>query len=221
MKFDDAAWEQWTTWIDEIKSDLSHVVNAKAIFEGFRGVLEKNEAWITANHGDRFCRFVVRGYVIHVVLGIRRHAKIKRESISLARLLDQMQKCAPQITFDYYMKRFPADPRSFDWQSPMFEKFSANGSTMSEEPIRHDLESLKASADVTEMFVDKALAHLDSKKFDGELTFKEIHEAIEQFDKLTCRYLNFLKGGIGYETLKAAVQYPWMRIFDVPLRRPV
>lgn len=220
MKFDDAVWDQWTTWIDEIKSDLSQVVNAKAIFEEFRSVLEKNDAWIMEKHGERFCRFVVRGYVIHVVLGIRRHTKIKRESISLARLLDQMRKCAPQITFDYYMKRFPVDRQGLDWQSALFAKFSENGTTMSADLFGRDIESLKESADVTETYVDKALAHLDSDKFDGHLTFKEIHEAIERFDRLTCRYLSLLKGGIGYHTLKATVLYPWTRIFDVPLRRP-
>jgi hypothetical protein len=217
MKFEDTTWTKWTEWIGAIKTDLSNIVNARAVFKEFRDVLEKNDAWIRQNHGDRFCGFVVRGYVIHVVLGVRRHAKTKGESISLARLLDQMRKCAGQVTVDSYVKLLPSEPSTIRWQQATFAAFSRDGKVLSEEIIGADLDKLRQCAGTIESFADKALAHLDSKKFDGELTFGAIHDAIGVCDKLVCRYLGLLKGD-GYDTLEASVQYPWTRIFSVPLR---
>jgi hypothetical protein len=218
MKFDDATWKRWTVWIGSIKDDLSQTINDRALFRTFGTVWEQNAAWITEHHGDRFCRFVVRGHVARTALGIRRHSKTK-ESISLAHLLEQIRKCAPQITFQFYETRYPRDAGGMDWQTAAFRLLSTDGDTVSAEVVGRDLETLRQSADASEKFADKVIAHLDSNGFKDKLTFGSMHGAVDRLDKLTCRYLRFL-GGSGYDTLEAHPQYPWDRIFTVPLKRP-
>src|ERR1019366_7821594 len=163
MKFDDTAWERWTVWINSIKEDVSQTVNDEALFRSFGSVWNQNAAWIAKHQGDRFCGFVVRGYVARAALGIRRHSKSKAtESISLARLLEQIQKCAPQITFNFYQTRYPKEPLGINWQSAAFGLLSTDGDTISAEVLGRDLERLKQPAAASEKFADKVLAHLDS-----------------------------------------------------------
>ena len=62
---------------------------------------------------------------------------------------------------------------------------------------------------------DKAFAHLDKAGAKSEITFGDLEEAIQSFDKIACKYITFLTSK-GYVSLKPTIQNDWMRIFTVP-----
>jgi len=218
MKFSNADWDRWVEWLDLIRKDLSRIRNDASIFATYREVIAANRDWISQNHGDRFCQFVVRSYVSAATLGVRRHVKIDRKALSMARLLDQIHKCADQITFDFYQARFPRKPDDVDWQSRAFSDFSDDGTSVSTSRVSHDIAILQAIPGELERYADRALAHLDPRGLEGSFTFEVLDGAIRKFDDLVCRY-EVLLTGRGCSTLESVVQYPWTRIFNVPLRR--
>jgi len=218
MKLGKREWDGWAESIMKVKDDLQSTVNDREVFRGFRDVIRENEVWIDAHEGGHFCQFVLRSYVARIVLGVRRQIKNQAESISLKRILSQMQDCAPQITFDFYLQRFPRDPEYVPWQEPTFKYVSADGKVASTQIIADDLEEVERLTKKVEEFVDRTVAHLDKRGSDG-LTFNELDEAIDTLDRIAVRYICFLTGQYR-DTLKATIQFDWKRIFSVPFREP-
>lgn len=163
MRFDDEAWNRWREWIATIKDDLSGTVNDQFVSQEFRKLLQENGEWIDEHEGAFFCDFVLRSYVSRAVFGIRRHLKDKDDSISLARLLGQMQTCAPQICFDFYLTQFPRKASGPPWQQRAFGQLSEDGKYLSSSIIGADLSQMKELNHTVEPFADRALAHLDKK----------------------------------------------------------
>lgn len=219
MKLDDTAWNRWTGWIDTIRKDMSRVRNDAAIFSTFRQIVLDNRAWIAEHKGERFCEFIFRSYVAAASLGVRRHVKKKGDAVSMAKLIAQMQLCPNQITIDFYRAKFPSDPNDIGWQSSSFRRLSEDGKAVSLSILERDASALKQLSTTIETYADRVLAHLDPKGFTDTFTFDELDKAIRNFDELVCRYEGFLTGSSS-NTLEAVVQFPWERIFDVPLRKP-
>jgi hypothetical protein len=219
LKVDQETWVRWQTWIKSIKTDLGRTVNDRAIFREFLKVVRENSEWIDEHRSGRFCAFVVRCYVARTVLGIRRHVKLDKDSISLARLLQQMREGAKQVTFEFYTTQFPIDPNSVPWQEVTYRSLSEGGKVLSQEVIEKDERVLQELTATIEAFADRALAHIDKRGFEGTLTFAELDRAIDAFDQVVARYIAFITGD-GYDSLEAVVQYDWVEVFRHPLIRP-
>ena len=145
--------------------------------------------------------------------------KDHNDSVSLVRLMFQMESCGPQITFEYFLTKFPRKSDYVYWQPGTFRLLSDDGISVSSAIIRHDLKELgQLNADI-EAYADRAVAHLDKRGFAGAISFDDIESSIDHFNKLACRYICFLTGA-GYASLEATVQFPWERVFGVPLVRP-
>lgn len=153
-------------------------------------------------------------------MGVRRHVKRHDDSVSLVQILSQMRECAPQLTFQFYLTQFPRkDEDVFLWQKPTFKLISSDGVAASADIITGDIAKLKQLTVQVEMFADKQLAHLDRKGADGAVTFNDLDRAVETLDDVACKYICLLTGK-GYSTLKATVQFDWMKVFRVPLQKP-
>ena len=220
MRLDRNAWERWASAIMKVKDDLQTTVNDRAVFQGFSDLVRENEAWIGAHEGMFFCNFVVRAYVAKVALGVRRQVKAQDDSLSLLRILSQIKDCAPQLTFDFFLKLFPRDPEYVPWQEPTFKNISADGRVASAGLINGDIEEIKRLTAEIEAYADRALAHLDKRGYDGKVTFDDLDNAIEALDRIACKYIAVLTGQ-GYPSLEATVVFDWKRIFSVPWREHV
>ncbi|MGZ6142996.1 MAG: hypothetical protein ACXWLM_06640 [Myxococcales bacterium] len=220
MKLGEVEWHSWVRTIETIKADVQAIVNDDAIFQGFSEAVRANVHWIDQNHGTYFCHFVARCYAARASSGIRRHTKNNPDSVSLIRIMSQMQSCAPQLTFGFYLERFPRDPgEDFPWQEATFKQISEDGVVASAGMIARDLEEVERITSQVEAFVDKQIAHLDRKGFTGEVTFDGLASAVQKLDEVACKYICLLTGK-GYRTLEATVQFDWKRIFTVPLVEP-
>jgi hypothetical protein len=219
MRFDENMWERWRHWVQKIKEDLEDTVNDHAVFRSFQRLCAENEAWIDEHEGHLFCSLVFRCYGARALLGVRRHLKSDSDSISFVRLAEQVQRCGPQITFAFYLSRFPLDPSYVSWQAPAFRLLSEDGETVSPAIISRDLDEFKALNRNIEQFTDRTLAHLDKRGSQTGVQLEELGISIAKFNELLCRYICFLTGD-GYISLEATILSSWRRIFEVPLRRP-
>jgi len=194
-------------------------INDAAMFSDFLRICRENKDWIHRNQGSYFCSFVLRCYGPRAALGIRRHLKDDKESIALLRLMKQMEICASQITYDFYLKTYPKLPGHVYWQPQTFRLLSADGRTLSAQVIRKDIDDLQVLNKSIEGLVDRKFAHLDKRGFDGKVSFKDIEQSLDRFDKLACRYICFMTGQ-GYGSLRAVIQFDWQAIFKKPLIEP-
>jgi hypothetical protein len=90
-----------------VRVGVNSAVIDRTVFRGFREVSRENDRWIRDHHGARFCQFIARAYVARVALAVRRHSREHKDAVTLAGLLEQMEKCAPQLTFEFFLGRFP------------------------------------------------------------------------------------------------------------------
>jgi len=219
MRLGKDEWNRWAISVTRVQEDLQSTVNDRAVFAGFKEVVRSNGDWIDAHEGGFFCQFVLRSYIASIALGVRRQLKHRDDSISLMHVLSQMKECAPQLSFEFYLERFPRDPDYVPWQEPTFKLVSEDGRFASERIISGDIEELKKLTSQVEAFVDRTLAHLDPRGFDGNLSVDEIENAVDALDRIACKYICLLTGK-GYRSLEATIQFDWKKIFSVPLCKP-
>ena len=120
MKFDDATWARWGSWLDAIKDDLQTAIADVDVFRTFARVTHENGEWIAEHQGWYFCRFVGRCYSQRMALAVREQTK-DNDSPSLMRILSQIRACAPEITFERYMRYFPPKKGRPPWQALTFK----------------------------------------------------------------------------------------------------
>jgi len=215
MKLDNTVFDRWFEWADKIKSDLTNIVNNEQIYCHFEEVVSANWNHIVANEGQLFWNFVKECYGVQAALGVRRHVKIDDDSISLMKLLNQINIYSKQFTYDFYIKRYPIDPNCFEWQKSTFNRFSTDGIVVSEEIITNDMQDLEKIAGAVGDFVDRTMAHLDKRGPAKDVTYDDLNTSIDLFNKMTRRYLALITAD-GYVTLKPTIQFSWKKIFSVP-----
>jgi hypothetical protein len=218
MKLDRAAFEKWETWGRMIHDDLCHrLIHPRQFFRAFNEMAKANAAHIVNYGGGVFFDFVAQGYITQVAMTIRRHSKADK-TISFMRVLEQVKICAPQFTYEVYLKQHPIRPDYVEWQKPTFDQFSDDGRVVSVTKVAADIMSLKnLTANVVDL-CDKELAHLDKGGYSGAVTFGEVEACINAFDKLVSKYFKLITQSMaGYSTLEATILTDWEDIFTVPM----
>lgn len=219
MKLDENTWTRWQDWALSVESDLTRTATECAMFRRFNELCREHQQWISGNGGHLFYEAVHRWWAHSASMAVRRHLKSDGQAVSLVRLIEQIGKCGYQLTFDFYLQRFPVDPDYVDWQSPTFGNLSTDGVAVSERIVRADLDTLTSIAANIEAFADTAVAHLDSPGLQGRVAFTDLIDAIGAYNEIACKYICFTSGR-GFETLEATIQEPWDNVFSVPLIRP-
>ena len=69
---------------------------------------------------------------------------------------------------------------------------------------------------MVEDLVDQRIAHLDKQGYAENVTFQDIANSLDLFNKIACKYLALFTEA-GYITLKPEIQYNWQKILTVPL----
>jgi hypothetical protein len=208
--------QRWRSWAERIRDDLQSIVSDHQIYEQFIEIVNGNLEHIEEHHGRLFCDFVRKCYGVHAATGIRRHAKKHKDSISLVKLLDQLQKSASQFTYEFYLEQFPLEKDQWEWQKATFAGFTENGRTLSVRMILGDIEEIRIIAEKVSVFADRAIAHLDQRGIGKKVTYDDLADSIILFNKMACKYLVFITG-TGYTTLRPTILFDWTRIFAVSL----
>jgi hypothetical protein len=214
-KLTSETFERWKRWTDKISEDLQNIVDYHQVYEYFFEMVNANWGHIRENHGGLFCDFVRRCFGVYAATGIRRHVKNDQDSISLMKLLDQLQKSASQFTYEFYLQQFPIEEDKWDLLESAFTSFSENKQTISASMILKDIETIKKIAGKVSAFTDRAIAHLDKREIQESVTYDDLAESINRFNRTACKYITLITGK-GYITLKPTILCDWAKIFTVP-----
>ena len=208
--------ERWKSWTNKIEADLQNIINYHQIYEYFIKMVNENLLHVQKNDGTIFCSFVRKCYGVHAAAGIRRHVKNEKDSISLMKLLDQLEKSANQFTYEFYLQQFPSEKGKWKWEKSTFSSFSDNQQHLSKDIIFSDMDTLKSIAGKVSNYTDRAIAHLDPRGIQEDVTYDDLATAINLFNRTACKYFTLITGA-GYTTLKPSILNDWTKIFTVPM----
>lgn len=222
MKLDRAVFTKWQKWMKTIECDFQRVVSYQEIFIGFQDMVRHNRDHFFCNKGEVFFRFVVQCYVAQALMGLRRQIKSDRDSISLLRVMREVQKCAAQFSYEFYLRVSPVDSGAGEWQRVTFGKFSDDGRLISHNRVEEQVRELLEKVETAEHLADCTVAHLDKRGCAENLTFEELGEAIGLVEGLVRDYLELITG-VTRHPLQWTNIRDWQDIFYVPMaleRRP-
>jgi hypothetical protein len=185
-KISTATFQRWKTWANKIKDDLQGIINNHQVHEYFFEMVNANLDHIKKNHGIIFCNFLRKSYGVYAAIGIRRHVKNEKDSISLMKLLTQLKKGADQFTYDFYLQQFPLSEDNYEWQKFTFANFSENQINLSENIISRDMDTINNIAGKVSDFVDRAIAHIDQRGIKENVTYNDLSDSLDLFNKTTC-----------------------------------
>jgi len=204
--------KKWLRWLDVIKTEVQNLVMAKRTFHEVQQLISDNPM---LHQPNSFYGYLSRTYVSHVVIGIRRQIKCDKQSISMARLLEELIESPQVLTRKYYVDLYKGSiVENFADQD--FNKFAAPGMPYIDSThVAADLTRLRNYTKRCEDFADKRVAHRDKTEPKELPTFMEVDECIALLDELYVRYFMLFHAS-HMDSLLPTRQFDWRAIFRVP-----
>lgn len=207
--------QKWIKWIDNIKVEVRNILVKRQIFWEVNEIYKSNQE---LKPSDIYYQYLGDTYKAFVSMGIRRQLKIDKSSISLRRLLSEIQDRPKLLSRKYYISLYDAaaindSKRANDFFSNLIDNKSS--SFVPKEMVKEDIKKLRKTSLTIEAFGDKFIAHNDKKKPIKLPLFQEVDDCIDLIDGLCCKYLNLLKAE-GNITLSPTIQNHWKNVFEIP-----
>jgi len=102
----DALFQQWKGWLDTIHVDVRGLHVSRYIYRTVIDIVKSNPNIQT---DDTFYGWMTTNYVASQVIGIRRQLDNRADSVSLARLLQEVIKSPQVLSKERYLAFYKAD----------------------------------------------------------------------------------------------------------------
>lgn len=209
----DSKLEKWGRWIGAIHNDLVSSATSRQIYEETKRIIIDNP--VLANGSTVFFDYLVRWYVDSAVMGLRRHVKIDRESISLAGLLQDIAD-NPTLLSRTHFVFLSNRPEMHPYLNCTFDKYAGEGAAyVSSEAVRQEMDEFCNRSKRCETYADRVVAHLDKRAVTDLPTFQEFYDAVDFAETLPKKYTLLIQGS-SLRSVAAVIQEPWKAIFRVP-----
>lgn len=203
---------KWLRWFEIVRGEVEGLVMAKYTFHEVQGMIRDNPLLHQYNW---FYDYLSDTYVSHALIGLRRQIKCDVDSISMARLFEEMIATPEEFPRAYYTAKYKGSVEE-DFANKDFDKFAAPGALhIDPNLVAADLARLRTASARCEDFADKCVAHRDKREPKEFPTFNEVGASIDLLDELYVKYL-LLFHARTMETLLPVWQDDWQSIFRVP-----
>lgn len=213
---DDILFKKWDEWVSIIYWDIHNALSiTRYVFREVKDIVENNPE---INKHNIFYEFLGSVYVRSALMGIRRHVKISKDSISFAGLLKDISdgnnyKILSRKRFvNLYKGNGVENVASKD-----FDNLIGKGrSYVDPTQVKSDLKKLKKIAKRCETYADWSVAHIDKRAIKElpsfkESEFKDLDSCIDFLGKIVKDYY-FLIRALDVPVLRKP-QYDWKSIF--------
>ena len=206
---------KWVAWLGDIDADLTDIAWVRLVWRAEEAMLREHD---DLPPSDIF-HVRARNYGVAQAVGVRRQIDKRTDIISLRRLLDELQTHPEEISRDFYVGRaewgiqWKAHQEFDDWAGE-------GGAVLDVGVVAANVSLLEAATDKVRVYVNKHVAHSDTKKSEWEApTFAELDEAIDALFELFCRYQTLFIG-VGRVVMALVPQYDLLAPYDRPWRKP-
>jgi hypothetical protein len=226
----DEALIEWKTWLDALETQIYVLHHRRQIHDEFMEMLD------AAGEDDRTFQDAFHGmYIESQVMAIRRQADNDPRTLSLRRLIGQLEQRRRDFTREWYVKRWMAgrDPASADQRdrdearfhqrnaNDAFDRFtdSPGDDVLGGRRLQEDRDDLLRLTERVVRYADTTVAHADRTADGVEATYAEFHEALEHLGLMLQRYYLLIDQG-GLVSATPVMQSDWKSPFRQPLAEP-
>jgi hypothetical protein len=207
---------KWSRWLETIKSQLYVTAQSRLVFREIFEIIHTNPA---LPEESLVYEQLGLWYADSVLMGVRRQAKSKPQSISLRRLLEELRDNASIVTRKYWVGLWAGHPLE-SGADRRFDKFAGKGGAhVDPRMIQSDIDGLQAQLNKCETYVDKRLAHFDKGASPSTPTYRQLDEALLALEKSLQKYYNMVTAN-AIMSITPTIQFNWKRVFDIPWALP-
>ncbi len=209
----DKLFNKWIRWLEIIHKEVTSLSVNRHIFWEVQEIIKKNKK---IQKPSSFYEFLGSAYASLAVMGIRRQVKIDKQSISFARLLDQISNTPTAISRQRFVALYGANSMMTEIGERDFKKFSdKSGRHVDPNIAVADLKLLQKKALKCEKFADMRVAHFDKRALKNPPTFNDLDECIDYLEELLKKYTLIFRA-VCLDSVLPTWQYDWKEIFLHP-----
>jgi hypothetical protein len=176
---------RWQRWIKRIYNSAALLLLDDYIFNKS---LEASREGGLIKPSNEVYKWVIRTYISHSTVGIRRLLDMDKRTYSLLLLLNEIENKSNIITRDFFIKSYPRRLREL----AIIDFNNIAGSSENYLPqkiVRKDLIKLWSISNIIKPIVNKVIAHRERKsKSLLKISFKNIHKSITTISDMCIRY---------------------------------
>lgn len=216
-------WKLWDRWLTIIYNDITQIHDTRQVFEEVSKIVKNNSELKTMN--SWFWRYFMSTYTDSLLIRIRRQSKIDddKESISLARLLDQISKSIEIISREEFVLKYCEELQVTDKAKAnnLFNKYARSSDKyISKNFIEKDIGKLIKITRKCVKCANRRVAHLDKTKLhflpieiEDIPSLEEINQCVEVLKMLLVKYYPLLRFGREIKFLHGDLGEGWKEIF--------
>jgi len=209
----DKTFNKWTKWLDIIHKEITSLSTNRHIFWEVQEIIKSNKK---IQKPSSFYEFLGSAYASLAVMCIRRQVKIDKQSISFARLLEQISNNPRVISRQRYVALYGIDSMMKETGERDFNKFAdKSGKHINSAIVLADLDQLRTKASKCEKFADMRVAHFDKRALKNPPTFKDVDDCIDLLEGLLKKYTLIFRA-TSLTSILPTWQYDWKEIFYQP-----
>jgi len=213
---------KWNEWIDRILSEIRTLSIDRNIFWEVQEIIKNNPK---IQKPSKFYNFLRNNYTASALMGIRKQVKIDKDSISFARLLQEICDTHKILSrtrfFDNYKESTVVEIAKLmgktveEFESRNFNQFAGKTVNYADpELIESDLKKLKSKAQKCEKYADRRVAHFDKRVICNIPTYEELDSCIDYLEILMKKYyLLFRASHLNSILPLSQDKYDWKAIF--------
>ncbi len=203
--------DKWARWLEVIKQQTYAVMERRHIYKETTRVLSANPALPKTS---AFYTWLHTSYADSVVMTVRRQIKSGAQSISLVRLLEEIEVDAKELSRTRWRALYEGTvlegfaDRHFD------DLAGKHSEHVRAELVHADCERFKSAVGSIETWADKRIAHFDRGDPPQAPTFDDLDRALDSLDKLLRKYYLLVTGdAIAFTT--PVIQHNWKKVFEL------
>jgi hypothetical protein len=203
---------KWRSWIVQIADDLGNLFHSRDMFQGLNEIGQHNARIADP---DAFLEWVRLNYAIALSVGVRRLTDNDSRSISLARLLTELQAYPQAVTRVAHSSFYP--PHLRETAAISSDNLLGRGRRfLSRQLVRSDLARIRRAESRIRRFVNKRIAHRATAGAIRKLpTYAELHQSLDVLDRIVVKYYALLTGR-GLVSCHASILFNWREVFYAP-----
>lgn len=203
---------KWLKWLKIIHDDIQDLVVAKREFHEVQALIKANPK---LHKPSSFYDYLARTYVSHILIGLRRQIKCDSQSISFARLMNEMIESPATLPRKYYVELYKGSAVEC-FADKDFNNFAdTHAPHIDANRIREDLNRLFKASESCEEYCDKRIAHRDKREPKKLPTFGELDACVKLLDELYVKY-HLLFHASNMDSLLPVRQFDHKAIFREP-----
>lgn len=205
------AYRRWRRWFKHIQDQIIEMAHHRRIYREVTAMIQANPRLQVPS---AFYDWMQSAYVNDLTVAIRRLVDWDKRSISLVRLMQEIENHPEVITRKRFLARYD-DGHPRDLAQGDFERFAKPGAAQIDpEVIRGHRRELVEAQRRLRQFVNRHVAHRDRHPMRHLPTFLELDACIDLLERLVKVYALLLEQ-VGLAEVVPVIQYDWKSPFRV------